>query len=62
MFVTINEKIKLELRPGATGFGVDSIVKTNFGGDAVNQVFWSKNEAEARAFMQGVQMMNAIQD
>jgi len=62
MFVTINEKIKLELRPGAEGFGVDSIVKTNFGGTAVNQVFWSENEAESRAFMQGVQMMNAIQN
>lgn len=60
MFVTVNEQLKLELRPGADGYGVDSIVPTNFGGDAVNQVFWSESEREARAFMQGVQMMNAL--
>lgn len=62
MFVTVNEKLKLELRPGATGYAVDSRVKTNFGGDAVNQVFWSEHEREARAFIQGAQMMNAIQN
>jgi hypothetical protein len=60
MFVTVNERLKLELRPGPDGWGVHSIVPTNFGGNAVNQVFWSKHEGEARAFMQGVQMMNSM--
>ena len=61
MYVTVNEKLKLELRPGLDGYGVDSIVPTNFGGTAVNQVFWSESEREALSFMQGVQMMAALQ-
>lgn len=54
MFVKINEDVTIELRPGLDGWGVDSIVKTDFGGSARNQIFWSENEAEARAFMAGV--------
>jgi hypothetical protein len=60
MFTKVNETITLELRPGYDGFGVDSIVATNWGGDARNQVFWSKSEAEARAFIQGAQMVAAL--
>ena len=56
MITTINDQIKLELRPGLDGFGVDSIVNTNFGGTACNQVFWHQDEAVARAFISGVQM------
>ena len=61
MNITINENLRLELRPGADeDWGVVSIVPTRFGGDATNLVFWSKSENEARAFIQGAQMMNNL--
>lgn len=58
--VTINEQLKLELRRVKTGYGVLSTVPTNWGGTATNQVFWSEHEREARAFIQGAQMMAAL--
>jgi hypothetical protein len=61
MLVKITEQMQLELTVGKGGARVDSIVQTGFGGNAWNQVFWSKNENEARAFIQGVQMMAALQ-
>lgn len=44
-----------EFRPGATGFGVDSIVHKN-GRRYVNQVFWHENEEVARAFFNGIRV------
>lgn len=60
MFTKISDTLTLELRPGHDGFGVDSIVPTSFGGPARNQIFWSENEAEARAFIQGIVFMQAM--
>jgi hypothetical protein len=61
LLFAINETTMFELRPGATGFGVDSIVKhAAFGQTVRRQEFWSKNEAEARAFIMGAQMVAAF--
>lgn len=60
MIAKLNETVSIELRPGLDGTGVDSIVATNFGGAARNQMFWSANHETAQAFYNGMMAAHAI--
>lgn len=60
MIIKLTETMTIEMRAGHDGYSVDSVVLTNFGGYATNQIYWTKNEQEAIAFMNGVRTVNAI--
>ena len=49
------DKAIYEFRRGATGYSVDSKVTSKFGREPCrNQMFWSEDYNEARAFFNGI--------
>jgi len=60
MIAKLTETVSIELRPGLSGTGVDSIVATKFGGAARNQMFWSSDHSTAQAFFNGMLAARAI--